>query len=46
MYVYFSNSYLKIQSNRGIAICSALLKYGHSELANSIETFDLVLLPP
>ena len=36
--VYFRNSYLKIQSNRGSAICRALLKYGHSEFSISIET--------
>jgi len=36
--VYFRNSYLKIQSNIGSAICRALLKYGHSEFEISIET--------
>lgn len=36
--VYFRNSYLKIQSNRGSAICRALLKYGRSESSISIET--------
>ena len=36
--VYFINSYLKIQSNRGSAICRALLKFGHSEFSIYIET--------
>jgi hypothetical protein len=36
--VYFINSYLKLQSNRGSAICRALLKSGHSDFLISIET--------
>lgn len=42
--VYFRNSYLKIQSNRGSAICRALLKYGNSEFSISIETLGATTL--
>ena len=42
--VYFRKSYLNLQSNRGSAICRALLKYSHSEFSISIETLGSTYL--